>query len=194
MRRMVRHDINAHRSDSLRVNVYSREKRVRLLINGKVIGEKDVNPDNFTASFWVAYEPGELKAEVIGKVKNGKPTSISFHTAKAPAALQIQPLRPSITSSHHDLAYIYIDVVDEDDNLCPTAELPLKVETSGTRHIVTCGTAHPSDMKSFRSLTPRSFRGKAVIIIQPQDETGEVIIKVTSPNLKSAEYKLSITK
>ena len=194
MRRMVRHDIHAHRSDSLRVNVYSREKRVRLLINGKMIGEKDVNPDNFTATFWVAYEPGELKAEVVGKVKNGMPTSISFHTAKAPSAIQMQPLKPSITASHHDLAYIYLDVVDEDGNLCPTAELPLKVETSGAKHIATCGTGHPSDMKSFRTLTPKSFRGKAVIIIQPQDETGEVTIKVTSPNLKSAEYKLRITK
>ena len=55
---------------------------------------------------------------LVGKVKNGMPTSISFHTAKAPA----------------------------------------------------------------------------VIIIQPQDEEGEVTIKVTSPNLKSAEYKLRITK
>ena len=205
MRRMVHHDINAHRSDSLRVNVYSREKRVRLLINGKVIGEKDVNPDNFTATFWVAYEPGELKAEVVGKVKNATPhsdqrsensmpTSISFHTAKAPAAIQMQPLKASLTASHHDLAYIYIDVVDEDGHLCPTAELPLKVETSGAKHVATCGTGHPSDMKSFRTLTPKSFRGKAVIIIQPQDEVGEVTIKVTSPNLKSAELKLRITR
>ena len=49
-------------------------------------------------------------------------------------------------------------------------------------------------MKSFRTLTPKSFRGKAVLIIQPQDEEGEVTIKVTSPNLKSAEYKLRITQ
>jgi beta-galactosidase len=194
MRRSVTHDVNAYRSDSLRVNVYSREKRVRLLVNGKVIGEKDINPDNFTASFWVAYEPGELKAEIVGKVKNGMPTSISFHTAKAPAAIQVQPLKPSITASHNDLAYIYIDVVDEDGNLCPTAEQPLKVETSGAKHIATCGTGHPYDMKSFRTLTPTSFRGKAVLIVQPQDEAGEVTIKVTSPNLKSAEYKLRITK
>jgi hypothetical protein len=81
-----------------------------------------------------------------------------------------------------------------DPNLCPTAELPLKVETSGVKHIAICGTGHPSDMKSFRTLTPKSFRGKAVIIIHPQDGEGEVTIKVTSPNLTSAEYKLHITQ
>ena len=30
----------------------------------------------------------------------------------------MQPLKASITASHHELAYIYIDVVDEDGNLC----------------------------------------------------------------------------
>jgi len=191
--RAVKHDINARRGDSLRVNVYSREKRVRLLINNRFIGEKDVDPGNFTATFWVDYEPGELKAEIVGKKpKNGMPTSISFHTAKAPAGIQIKPLEASITSSHNDLAYIYIDVVDDDGNLCPTAELPLKVETSGVKHLATCGTAHPFDMKSFRTLSPKSFRGKALLIVQPQDESGEVTIKVTSPNLTSAEYKLNL--
>ncbi len=192
--RAVRHDINARRSDSLRVNVYSREKRVRLLINNRVIGEQDVNPENFTASFWVAYEPGELKAEIVSgkKIKNAMPTSISFNTAKAPAAIQLSPLNSQLSASHHDLAYIYINVVDEDGNICPTAELPLKIETSGVKHIATGGTAHPFDMKSFRSLTPKSFRGKALLVIQPQDEAGEVTIKVTSPNLRTAEYKLRL--
>lgn len=195
MRRMVTHDVNAHRSDSLRVNVYSREKRVRLLINNRVVGEQDVNQENFTATFWVAYEPGELKAEVVGakKMKNGMPTSIAFHTTQAPAALQLLPLRSAlVSSSHNDLAYVYINVVDANGNLCPTAELPLKVETSGAKHIATCGTGHPFDMKSFRSMTPKSFRGKALLIIQPQDEAGEVTIKVTSPGLQTAEFTLKI--
>lgn len=192
--RAVKHDVNAHRSDSVRVNVYSREKRVRLLINNKVIGEKNVDPENYTASFWVKYEPGELKAEIVGakKVKNGMPTSITFNTTKAPSAIQITGLEQGVSASHHSLAYIYINVVDEDGNLCPTAELPLTIETSGVKHIATAGTAHPFDMHSFRSLKPKSFRGKALLIIQPQDESGEVNIKVTSPNLKSAEYKINL--
>ena len=187
----VKHDVNAHRSDSLRVNVYSREKKVRLLINDRVIGEQNVDPETCTATFWVAYEPGELKAEVVApKKKNGKPMSISFHTAKTPSAIQIRPLKNKISASHNELAYIYIDVVDEDGNLCPTAELPLKIETSGAKHIAVGGTAHPFDMKSYRSLSPKSFRGKAMLIVQPQDEKGEITIKVSSPNLKATEYKL----
>lgn len=177
----VVHDVNGHRSDSLRVNVYTRESRVCLSINGRVIGEQDVNPETFTASFRVAYEPGELKAEVI----KGKKAGIVFRTPGAPAAIQFIPVNKNITASHNDLAYVYIKVVDADGNLCPTAEIPLDIKTSGARHIAVAGTGHPYDVHSFRSLTPTTFRGQALLIIQPQEEKGGVTINVSSPKLKS---------
>ena len=96
-----------------------------------------------------------------------------------------------ISSSHNSLAYFNIKVVDEDGNLCPTAELPLEIKTSGARHFVTAGTGHPYDMKSFRSLTPTTFRGQAVVIIQPQGETGTVELSVSSPKLKNGK-KISV--
>ena len=182
----VVHDVNGHRSDSLRVNVYTRESRVRLSINGHVIGEQDVNPDTYTASFRVAYEPGELKAEVVKpRSKKGKAAEVVFRTSGTPAAIQFEPVNNDITASHNDLAYIYIKVVDADGNLCPTAEIPLDIKTSGTRHIAVAGTGHPYDVHSFRSLNPTTFRGQALLIIQPQEEKGDVTITVTSQKLKS---------
>lgn len=179
----VKHDVNAHRSDSLRVNVYTKEKRVRLLLNGHVLGENDVNPQNYTASFRVAYEPGVLKAVAMDGKKT-KPVEVSFTTSKAPAAIQFEAVDSVVKASHNDLAYVYINVVDEDGKLCPTAELPIQITTSGVKHIAVAGTGHPYDMKSFRSLTPTTFRGKALLIIQPQEEKGKVEISVSSPLLK----------
>jgi len=181
----VVHDVNGHRSDSLRVNVYTRESRVRLSINGRVIGEQDVNPETFTASFRVAYEPGELKAEVVKTEKKSKPAEVVFRTPGAPAAIQLKAVNKIISASHNDLAYIYIKVVDADGSLCPTAEIPLDIKTSGARHIAVAGTGHPYDVHSFRSLTPTTFRGQALLIIQPQEEKGDVTINVSSPKLKS---------
>ena len=186
LRSSIVHDINGHRSDSLRVNVYTRESRVRLSINGRGIGEQDVNPDNYTATFRVAYEPGELKAEVVQtSSKKGKPTEVVFRTSGAPAAIQFESVNKVITASHNDLAYVYIKVVDADGNLCPTAEIPLDIKTSGARHIAIAGTGHPYDLHSFRSLSPTTFRGQALLIIQPQEEKGNVTITVSSPKLKS---------
>ncbi len=175
--RGVVHNVNGHRSDSLRVNVYTRESRVRLSINGRVIGEQDVNPDNYTATFRVAYEPGELKAEVV----RGKKAEVVFRTSGAPAAIQFESAGKVISASHNDLAYVNIKVVDSDGNLCPTAEIPLDIKTSGARHIAIAGTGHPYDLRSFRSLNPTTFRGQALLIIQPQGEKGTVNITVSSP-------------
>ena len=185
----VVHDVNGHRSDSLRVNVYTREARVRLSINGRIIGEQDVNPETYTATFRVAYEPGELKAEVV----KGKRAEVAFRTSGVPAAIQFVSVnsdgRPAdnvvISSSPGDLAYVYLRVVDADGNLCPTAEIPLDIKTSGARHIAVAGTGHPYDLRSFRSLKPTTFRGQALLIIQPQDEKGVVSITVSSPKLSS---------
>jgi beta-galactosidase len=190
----VVHDVNGHRSDSLRVNVYTREKRVRLSINGRVIGEQNVNPDTYTASFRVAYEPGELKAEVVkARSKKGKPAEVVFRTSGTPAAIQFEPVNKDITASHNDLAYIYIKVVDSDGNLCPTAEIPLDIKTSGILHIAVAGTGHPYDVHSFRSLNPTTFRGQALLIIQPQEKKGNVTITVTSPKLtEQGTYSLEI--
>lgn len=207
LQRDVVHDVNGHRSDSLRVNVYTKESRVRLSINGKVIGEQDVDGSNYTASFFVAYEPGELKAEIVSpskpavskSSKSGKGKSsnmqneVVFRTAKAPAAVMFEAVDSSVTSSHNDLAYVYIKVVDEDGNLCPTAEIPLEIKTAGVKHTVVAGTGHPYDMKSFRSLHPTTFRGQALAIIQPEGEKGDVAITVSSPKLKeSATYSVHL--
>lgn len=192
LQRDIKHDIHAHRSDSLRVNVYTREKRVRLLLNGKVLGEQDVNPQNYTASFRVAYEPGELKAIAMDGKKT-KPVEVTLSTSKAPASIQLSPVDTSVSSSHNDLAYIYLNVVDEDGKLCPTAEIPLEIKTTGVKHIAVAGTGHPYDMKSFRSLSPTTFRGQALLIIQPQEEKGMVEITVSSPKLNGeAKYSMEL--
>ncbi|MBR1465751.1 MAG: DUF4982 domain-containing protein [Bacteroidaceae bacterium] len=181
------------------MNVYTREPRVRLSVNGRVIGEQDVNPKNYTATFRVAYEPGTLKAETV----KGKHAEVTFSTSGAPAAIQFLPVKGSqslqpaestvISTSHNDLAYVYLRVVDADGNPCPTAEIPLQIKTSGARHLAVAGTGHPYDLQSFRSLSPTTFRGQALLIIQPQEEKGIVNINVTSPKLQeSASFSIAM--
>ncbi|MDO4957704.1 MAG: glycoside hydrolase family 2, partial [Prevotellaceae bacterium] len=123
----------------------------------------------------------------VERVKGKGQDFVIFNTASAPTGIQLETMEGTVNSSHNNLVYVYINVVDKDGNLCPTAELPLKIETSGAKHIAIAGTGHPYDMKSFRSMTPTSFRGKALLIIQPQDESGQVNIKVTSEGIGSGE-------
>lgn len=185
----LRHNINGYRSDSLRVNVYSREPRVQLLINDSIMGEKDTDPETYTATFIVAYEPGSLKAMTVPQTKKAKPDSLEFVTALPPARIVLKADRDSISSSHNDLSYVHIFIEDEEGHLCPTAEIPLDISFTGKAQVV-AGTAHPYDMKSFRSLHPTTFRGKALAIVQPQDASGEVTLTVKAKGLKTAQVTI----
>ena len=187
----IRHDINAHRSDSLRVNVYSREPRVQLLINDSIMGEKETDPETYTATFTVAYEPGSLKAQTVPQARKEKAESVEFITALKPARITLKADRTTISSSHNDLSYINICVEDEEGHLCPTAEIPLDITFTGNAKVI-AGTGHPYDMRSFRSLHPTTFRGKALAIIQPQDESGLVTLTVRAKGLEEAQYTIEM--
>ena len=198
----LKHNINAHRSDSLRVNVYSRSPRVQLLINDSIIGEKDTDSETYTATFIVAYEPGSLKARTVPQTKKEQPQIVEFVTSQQPAKIVLKADRTTISSSHNDLSYVSIWVEDKDGNLCPTAEIPVEIAYtfSDGKHAdknsadvkVIAGTGHPYDMKSFRSLTPTTFRGKALAIVQPQGKAGSMTLTVQAKGLEPAQLTIEM--
>ena len=187
----LRHNVNAHRSDSLRVNVYSRAPRVQLLVNDSIMGEKDTDPDTYTATFTVAYEPGSLKAKTVPQGRKEKADSVEFVTALQPARIVLKADRTTISSSHNDLSYVQICIEDEEGHLCPTAELPLDISVEGAANVI-AGTGHPYDMHSFRSLRPTTFRGKALAIIQPQDKAGTVTLTVKAQGFEPAQLTIDL--
>ena len=188
---VVRHNPDGYRSDSLQVHVYSRAPMIQLLVNDSVVGEDATDPQTYVATFTVAYAPGSLKARTIPQTKKEKVDSVEFVTALAPARIVLRADRTSISSSHSDLSYVSISVEDEEGHLCPTAEIPLEIKWSGKAKVV-AGTGHPYDMHSFRSLRPTTFRGKALAIIQPQDEQGEVTLTVTAKGLEGAQLTVEM--
>lgn len=188
---ILKHDINARRSDSLRVNVYSRAPRVRLLINDSIVGEKDTDPENYTATFYVAYQPGSLKAQTVPQTKKEKVQSVEFVTAGKPARIVLKADRATISSSHNDLSYVQISIEDEEGRLCPTAEIPVEIAVEGAANVV-AGTGHPYDMHSFRSMRPTTFRGKALAIVQPRDKQGAVTLTVKAAGLPEAKMVIEM--
>ena len=187
----IRHNVAGHRSDSLQVHVYTRQPMVQLLINDSVVGEDATDPNTYTATFTVAYEPGSLKARTIPQTKKEKVDSLEFVTALAPARIVLRADRVNISASHNDLSYINICIEDEEGHLCPTAEIPLEITYTGKAKVI-AGTGHPYDMHSFRSLHPTTFRGKALAIVQPQDEAGEVTLMVKGPGLETAKLTIEM--
>lgn len=172
----------------MKVNVYSRSPKVRLYLNNQLLGEKDVNADTYTATFEVAYEPGELKA--VNVVKKKETASATLKTTGTPATIHLTADRTKIKADKNDLSYVKIEVLDNEGNLIPDCDIPLIIKFGGQGSVIASGNGSADDMKSFRSLTPKAFRGKAIAIIQPAEEKGIINLTVSAKGLPEAALSI----
>lgn len=173
---------------TVRVNVYSRSPKVRLYLNDKLIGEKETGIENYTATFDVVYTPGILKAVNVNK--NKETASTVLKTTGLPASIRLITDRSKIKADKNDLAYVKMEIIDKDGEVIPDANLPVSIRCQGNGSVVASGNAAYDDMKSFRSLTPDTFRGKAIAIVQPQEERGKITLTVSAEGLEDSQIEI----
>jgi beta-galactosidase len=174
---------------SLRVNVYTRYPAVRLELNGKVIDQKSVSPDNLTATFEIAYQPGTLKAIALNNNGNAL-DSVILETPGKPAAIRLTADRKKITAGRNDLAYVTAEVIDAQGRLVSDAIIPLNFTITGNGEIAATASANPKDMQSFQKPEHRTFRGKCLVIVRPKGKGGKIVLKVKGPGFTGTELLL----
>lgn len=177
---------NGCEGDSLPLNVYSNYPEVRLELNGRVIGIREVSEETkLTASFKVPYEKGELKVVAL---KDGKEVDFKIlkTTGKA-AKIRITADRHEITSHKNDLSYVTVEVTDELGNLVPDANLPVQFLVEGAGKLIAVENGNPKEMKSFRVPHVNTFNGRCLAILQPTGISGELKLIAKSPGLEGNE-------
>ena len=182
-----------HDNKPLEVRVFTRYPVVRLYLNGRLLEEKAVSTEHnakYTALFSVHYQPGELKA--VGIESGEEKESIILRTTGSPAKIKLTPDRAQIKNSSNDLSYIRIELVDEEGLIVPDADCPVQLSVSGQGGIAAAGNASPTDMESFRSLTPKTFHGKALAIIRPVGKAGTIVLKAVAEGLPEAIIEIKV--
>jgi len=166
----------------LLVNVYTRYETVRLVLNGKIIGEQNASAQTkLTATFTVNYQPGVLKA--IG-LKNGKAVdSVELKTAGKPARIRLTADRTRIQATPGNLVYITAEVLDEKVQLVPDASNLLHFYISGGGEIIATGNADPTGMESMQQPKHKTFEGKCLIIVRSK-KAGKIRLNAAGENLQ----------
>ena len=167
----------------LSVSVYTRCDTVRLELNGKVIAEKPVSLDSkLTARFDVPYQPGTLRA--IGLV-DGKQTVQTTLTTTGPASkIKLTSDRQKITSSSNDLAYVTVEIVDDNGAVIPNAEIEVNFTVSGAGKLMARANAIPNEPTSFHSPVCKTYRGRCLAILSSDGKKGQIILNVQAEGLK----------
>lgn len=165
----------------LNVRVFTRCPAVRLYLNNLLLEEKKIeNADksHYTVTFKVPYQPGTLKA--VG-LSEGKPSdSTTLSTTGEVKAIRLKADRSIIRASHNDLAYVTVELVDNNGDVVPDEDMELAIRLKGKGKVI-AGNACPTDTKSFRSMNPFTYKGKALAIIQPDENAGKLTLEVSNP-------------
>jgi len=182
----------------MQVSVYSRCDQVRLELNGEVIGTKDIQEESpagdqmgnpmqqrkisaLAAYFDVPYAAGELVA--VGLKDGQEVVRQSLKTGGKPSSLKISA--EEIKQRNNDLAYFNVEILDENGNLVPNAEISVNFEIQGGGILQAVGNGNPTDMKSFQQAHVNTFRGKCQLIVRVSKEGGQISVSAKSEGLET---------
>lgn len=178
-----------HEGKNVEVEVYSKYPKVRLYLNGKVVGEKETTQQQeFKATFTIPYNAGELKA--VGLENNKEVEITTLKTAKSAAKIKLTADRKEIVADGQDLSYISVELTDVDGILNPNAENQLNFKISGPGVIAGVDNANLKDTDLYISNTRKAWKGKALVIIKSTKDKGEITIEVSSPALTKGKIKI----
>lgn len=169
----------------LQVSVYTRCDKVRLELNGEVIGEQPVSEESkLTARFQVPYQPGELKA--IG-LRDGKAVAETvLETTGPPAALRLTADRDSIRADRNDLSYVTVEAVDAEGRRVPDARVRVKFTVSGAGELAGQASAVPNEPASFRTPERETYEGRCLAILRPSGKPGTIEFRAEAGGLTPA--------
>ena len=172
----------------LQVRVFTRSPQVRLLLNGRQIGEQTVLDNSIVAVFTVPYQPGTLEAISL---RNGQETGrVALATASAPHRIRLTADRPMLKASPDDLAYLTAEAIDAQGRVVPNAALALSFQVSGAGRLAAVGNGNPTDMASFQQPKRTTYRGRCLAIIQPTASKGTITVKASAAGLQSGEISI----
>ncbi|MCG9972819.1 sugar-binding domain-containing protein [Christiangramia crocea] len=181
-----------HIGAEVKVDVYSRYPKVRLYLNDSLVGEKLTGKEQeFKAVFEVPYKPGKLKA--VGIQDNEEVESVNLVTAGEATKITLSADRSTIAADGQDLSFVRVEITDEKGVHQPNADDELQFSLEGPGEIIAVDNANLKDTDSYVSKTRKAWRGRAMVVIKSTQETGEMILKASSPGLEEEHVVIKST-
>ena len=180
---------SGHEGVPLRVTVYSKSKRVRLLLNNTLVGEADTTQgEGITATFDVPYAPGVLKAVTLGDAT--PVSSKELRTSGLPAAIALASTTYTLKADRSELLYIPIEIVDSLGKIVPDAQSRISIVLQGEAQLIAFGNGGPTISRSLQGTTADAFRGRALAILRSTGKPGPVTITLSSSSLRPASLRV----
>lgn len=170
--------------------VYSDAYAVRLLLNGKKIGEKRVK--KYKALFNVRYAPGTLVAVALDE--SGREVGRSeLRTGSRETFLRVRTDKTALRANGEDLCFAEIEFADSHGQRKPYIEQPVELTLSGGgAELLGFGSALNKTNEGFLTRRHNSYRGRALAVFRAGHEAGRLTVTVTSAGVVSQTFHIDI--
>jgi beta-galactosidase len=171
------------------IEVYCADDEVELWINGVSAGRKPAGAGHQNkAVFEVTYEPGEIVA--VGYAGGQEAGRTRLQTASEPAALRLTPDRSKLGAAFGDLAYITVEVIDQEGIVVKHAEHTVSFEVSGAGDLIAVGTANPLSEELYTGPQRKAYEGRLMAVVRTIGQVGEIVVRAQAEGLTAAETRL----
>lgn len=182
---------NGFEGKDLAVEVYSSYPKVRLYLNGSVLGEKFTGEnEKFMATFNVPYVAGELKAVALDKTNKEVMVRI-LKTASKPIQIRLKADRNHIKATGLDLSYITAEIIDGQGTVCPGEMDRISFEIEGPGILMGIDNANLKDTEPYKGTSRKVWKGRALGIIRGLPQQGNIQVKVKYPGMPETKIVLT---
>ena len=171
---------------------YNNADSVELFLNGESLGKKskDENKNPYHVMWRVPFAPGSIEA-VSYDADGNVVAKQSRTTAASPRKIVLTPDRNMINAGGNDLAYVTVEVVDENGIINPVADNDIRFIVSGGGTIAGVDNGSPISLERFKDDHRKLFNGKALLIVQTDGTSNPIFIEAVSAGLESAQLTVN---
>lgn len=171
------------------MEVYSDAPEVELFVNGNSVGRQPAGDEHdFRVLFDTVYEPGVIMATAY--YEDGVTENYCLCTAKDEVSLCMVPDKIKIATD--DLAYVAIELRDEDGTLQTAADRKVSLKVEGAGYLQGFGSAAPASEENFFDESRTTYYGRAMAVIRSGDASGTIRLTASADGLETASVEIEV--
>lgn len=166
------------------VEVYSKDYRVELWLNGKKVGSGWTGQRyRYRAIIKTTYQPGTLVAISFDAKGNetGRDELVSANTDKL--IITAIPEKSSLVAGAEDVVFIPINLTDQAGIVRPLMDRKIKVIVDGKGELLGLGTAATHTEETYYSGEHATYYGRALAIVRSGLEKGKLRVMISGEGL-----------
>jgi len=162
---------------------YNQADEVELYINGKSQGvRRKADSHQYHVMWRVTFQPGEVK--VVAR-KDGKDVREKvIRTAGAPDHIRLTTDHQELKANGKSLAFVTVEVLDKDGNLCPNAENQIFFDVEGSATIAGVDNGCQTSMERFKADNRKAYYGKCLVVLKAAKTPGSISLTAKGVDLK----------